>query len=554
MTASVPIHLMVIMAGHGSRFQRAGYTDPKPLIKVSGVPMIERLLSNYPAHWPTTFLLAEAHRSTSLPSLLTRLRPEASISYLGVETLASSSLRGPALSALKGLEGITSDCRLLVSYCDFSMVWDSSQFEEFVASTNCDACLISYRGFHAHYLSPLMYAYSRLVGDQVVEIREKGCFTKDREDEYASAGAYYFRSAKELHHALKYQERSGLKLNGEDYLSLTVQHLMTQRPDASVRVFEVGFFRQWGTPTDLQSFEYWERTFRSRIHSPSQKDTPPPTVSQLLIPMAGLGSRFQSIINVPKPFLTFSDRPMYIEAMASLPVAKQTHLAALEAHKPWLNDSLASWSSYFTKIRSRPIVSWLSETPSGQALTVAKALTDLDQDADLLVSACDHEIAFDASKWLEFYRSPKCDAAIFTVQGFPGAERSPNSYAYVSVKPDSGTFPEVATVSVKQPLSSEPAKDHLLVGTFWFRKTSVLAEGVRLLQRADIRVNGELYLDSVFELLMAAGLTVRVFHLDGYINRGDPDSLAESVYYQELFGGRLLKPRQRWHLGRGKHG
>ena len=112
----------------------------------------------------------------------------------------------------------------------------------------------------------------------------------------------------------------------------------------------------------------------------------------------------------------------------------------------------------------------------------------------------------------------------------------------------------MATVSVKQPLSSEPAKDHLLVGTFWFRKTSVLAEGVRLLQRADIRVNGELYLDSVFELLMAAGLTVRVFHLDGYINRGDPDSLAESVYYQELFGGRLLKPRQRWHLGRGKHG
>ncbi len=40
------INVVIPMAGNGSRFKTAGYTDPKPFIDVNGVPMIEAVMKN----------------------------------------------------------------------------------------------------------------------------------------------------------------------------------------------------------------------------------------------------------------------------------------------------------------------------------------------------------------------------------------------------------------------------------------------------------------------------------------------------------------------------
>ena len=40
------LNIVIPMAGLGSRFAKAGYTDPKPLIPVSGVPMIRLVIEN----------------------------------------------------------------------------------------------------------------------------------------------------------------------------------------------------------------------------------------------------------------------------------------------------------------------------------------------------------------------------------------------------------------------------------------------------------------------------------------------------------------------------
>ena len=66
------------------------------------------------------------------------------------------------------------------------------------------------------------------------------------------------------------------------------------------------------------------------------------------------------------------------------------------------------------------------------------------------------------------------------------------------------------------------------------------------LVKLDVRVNGELYLDSVFNLLIAKGMTVRTIPLQGYMNWGDPDSLAEALYWQEAWGGHRLDMRSRF--------
>lgn len=518
-----PVHLLVPMSGQGVRYQKAGYKEPKPLIPVNGTPMIERLLAAFPAAWPAHFVLAENHRRTPLPKLLKRLRPKGRLHYVPVHN------QGPGPAVGEALKHMPKDAPVFISYCDYGMVWDAVLFEKFVRDAACDACVVSYRGFHAHYLNPVTYAYSRLDGENVAEVREKGSFTDNREGEFASSGGYYFKSASILKKALEHQIKCGLRVNGELYTSLTVQALLSMNPRARVRVFEIPAFFQWGTPDDLETFVYWEKTFAA-FNAGAGADRG--EVSQILMPMAGKGSRFEKLFSHPKPFIQIQGRPIFAGALDSLPRARKTVLVTLESMKPFLKDYPYE-------------IIYLEETPPGQALSTQAGVGALDLDQDVIVSACDHAVYF-GDHWKRFRKNPDCDAAIFAIRGFPGARRSPNAFAYIETAPGRTLFQEVKSVSVKKPLSDRPDRDPLLVGTFWFRSGRVLKEGIESLVSENIRVNNELYLDSVFNLLMASGKKVRIIPLEGYLNWGDPDSLAEALYWQEVWGGHRLGLRPRF--------
>ncbi len=572
-----PLHLIVPMSGQGVRYQKAGYSEPKPLIKVNGRSMIERLLENFPESWSCTFILAENHRSTELPQVLVRLRPKAKLLYVEPHT------QGPGLALKRAIEELeqeeleqehqqqeqeqkhqeqkqqeqqTASAQqiaasaaiaaaphaataasaeyargVMVTYCDYQMVWDPHQFSRFVSQNQCDACLVSYRGFHAHYLNPVTYAYSRMQGERVVEVKEKGSFTDDRENEFASCGAYYFKDVATLKVAIEYQYQHRLCLNGEYYTSLTVQALLLQNPKAQVRVFEIPYFFQWGTPEDLQRFAYWEQTMAAHNRNLGGERL---QVEQVLMPMAGAGSRFKELTDVPKPFIPIEQVPMYQCALNSLPAPKKKlSLVALQ-----------EFADFLTSMPSQPH-DWtlLPATPEGQALSTEAGLGALDFNSEVLVSSCDHAIALDPGVWKAFTdANADCDAAIFTIRGFPGCEQRPNAFAYVEASPEGW----VKNVSVKKPLSLTPSQDALLVGTFWFQKVSILKLGIDILKNKQTRVNNELYLDSIFNLLIESGHRVREIKLDGYINWGDPDSYAEALYWQEVFLGRRYPLRARY--------
>lgn len=51
------LNIVLPMAGRGSRFANAGYTLPKPLIPVHGVPMIKVVVDNLTPKVRTSFYL-----------------------------------------------------------------------------------------------------------------------------------------------------------------------------------------------------------------------------------------------------------------------------------------------------------------------------------------------------------------------------------------------------------------------------------------------------------------------------------------------------------------
>lgn len=514
------IQLLIPMSGQGTRYQKAGYTEPKPAIPVNGKPMIERLLKVFPQDWKSFFVMAENHKETTLPKLLQKIRPDAKNIFVPRHT------EGPIVAIEKALETLNPNDPVLVSYCDYGMVFDARHFEEFVFSTDCDACLISYRGFHAHYINPTNYAFSRLEQDRVVEVREKGNFTDNRENEFASCGAYYFKSASLLKKVLEYQRAKDLKLNGEFYTSLTVQALLLMNPNAHVRVYEIPAFYQWGTPEDLKNFEYWEKTYQAH-----NKYLNTNQVEQVLLPMAGLGSRFLSLTATKKPLIAIDGKSMFRKAMDSLPKSSASFYVYTKEISSQMKSQL--------KANEKSIE--LAETPPGQALSVEKGLALLDLKKEVLVSACDHGVVISPEKW-ESFRELNCDAAVFGIRGFPGVNRKPSAFSYIRTE-SLNHLSHVQKISVKTPITEPASHAPLLVGTFWFKSGEILKKGIEELKAKGQKVNNELYLDGIFDYLLLMGLDVRYFELDGYMNWGDPDSLKEALYWQEVFGGHKLQPR-----------
>ena len=91
-------------------------------------------------------------------------------------------------------------------------------------------------------------------------------------------------------------------------------------------------------------------------------------------------------------------------------------------------------------------------------------------------------------------------------------------------------------VSVKRPLSAVALGDHVVSGCFWFRTARLMLEAIDRLVAANVRVNGEFYLDSVPSLLLDEGRDVRTFEVDKYIGWGTPEDLEDYLRWQRHFG------------------
>ena len=89
-----------------------------------------------------------------------------------------------------------------------------------------------------------------------------------------------------------------LKVGDEYYVSMAYKPMMDDR--LNVLVYELQHFMQWGTPEDLAEYNYWSDIF----YSVQKEKEPPHQKGTLMIPMAGLGSRFKDKgYEVPKPLI-----------------------------------------------------------------------------------------------------------------------------------------------------------------------------------------------------------------------------------------------------------
>ncbi|MGB5238093.1 MAG: sugar phosphate nucleotidyltransferase [Flavobacteriaceae bacterium] len=512
--------IVVPMSGMGNRFLSAGYKDPKPLIEVDGMPIIEHVVKMFPGEKDFIFICNSLHlKQTGMRSVLERIAPEGKIMEIEPHKL------GPVYAVHLIDHLLDEEEEVIVNYCDFSCFWDYDDFLNHTRSRKADGAVPAYKGFHPHMLGDTNYAFMREQEQWMLEIKEKEPFTNNRMEEYASMGTYYFRKGAFVKKYFKRLIDLKLDLKGEYYVSLIYNLLVED--NLKVSIYKVQHMLQWGTPQDLEEYQGFSDYFTAIAQGKGKPDVLLDPQSINLIPLAGQGSRFiKEGYQDPKPLIEVGGKPMIIQAADSLPRANKNIFVCLQSH---LSDFPLAETLEAQYPGSKII--GLDHITQGQACTCEIGLKGEDPEAALLIGACDNGMLWNTEVYTALINDETVDAIIWSFRNHPSSERNPQMYGWIKVDDQLS----VKGVSVKVPISENPKEDHAIVGTFYFRKAQYFEEALKRMYEKDIRVNGEFYVDSCVNELVEMGLKVKVFELDHYVGWGTPNDLLTYRYWQSFF-------------------
>ena len=116
----------------------------------------------------------------------------------------------------------------------------------------------------------------------------------------------------------------------------------------------------------------------------------------------------------------------------------------------------------------------------------------------------------------------KADAIIFVSKASKFNYDNPHYFTWIEGK--GGT---VTGVYVKQRLNDS----HLImIGSFYFRDNQTLITRIREMFEKEVKVNGEFYIDSVFDLMLSR-YKIYYIVLENYFSYGTPSEYLENSYW-----------------------
>ena len=237
------------MAGTGNRFVEAGYSDPKPLIKVNGKMIIEYILDMF-YEKDIIFICNDKHLSnTNISKVLKKLKPECQIVSTPNHKL------GPVYTVKQAYDYINDDEEIIVSYCDNPYIWDRKDFNSYVKKNKLNGCILSHSGFHPHSLAKTKMAFIKEFNGKVEAIKEKECYTDNPMNEHASTGTYYFSKGSYVKKYFDLALKNNLTYSGEYYVTLVYNLLIAD--GLKVGYYDTPFATVMGTPEEVENFNSW---------------------------------------------------------------------------------------------------------------------------------------------------------------------------------------------------------------------------------------------------------------------------------------------------------
>ena len=231
------------MAGYGSRFSKAGYLQPKPLIPVFGYPMIEWVIRNLTPSRPHRFIFIcqSAHiLEFKLNELLLKLAPNSII----LET--NKVTEGAACTVLLGGHFINNQNPIMIANCDQFIDQNIDVYLNAIDEKKADGMIMTMKA------TDPKWSYIKTDDSNLVcEVAEKKVISNE-----ATVGIYNFSHGEDYVSSANSMIKKNLRVNNEFYVAPTYNELIQARK--KVLHFNIGSVEDkmhgLGTPEDLNVF------------------------------------------------------------------------------------------------------------------------------------------------------------------------------------------------------------------------------------------------------------------------------------------------------------
>lgn len=228
------------MAGDGSRFKDAGYTVPKPLIEVDGVPMFVHAVET--CSLPFDDIIFIVRKEHNISDTIRNYYPNSKVIEITNKT------QGAVCTVLLADLYMSNHDSVFIANCDQILGWNSGLFLHEIEHSDPNAAVLLFHNPERE--DKWSFADYNLKSGIITRVAEK-----DPISEWASTGHYYWRSWSEFKFAAKDMIRADDKVRGEFYICPVLNYTHGLLLGAVVDTM-TGL----GTPEDLQA---WQDSFHT---------------------------------------------------------------------------------------------------------------------------------------------------------------------------------------------------------------------------------------------------------------------------------------------------
>lgn len=237
------LNIVVPMAGAGTRFAREGFTDPKPLIRVNGVPMIQVVINNLAPKRPHRFIFI----CQSLHIEQYRLKDKLPTWAPGCEIIGLNGItEGAACTVLGARDLIDNDDELMIANSDQYVDVDIDVYLSNLDKNKLDGLIMTMSA------NDPKWSFVGLDGNNFVNrVVEKEVISNE-----ATVGIYNFKRGSDFIRAADRMIRHNLRVNNEFYVAPSYNQLIED--GMRIGIYNVGEeacgMYGLGTPADLSLF------------------------------------------------------------------------------------------------------------------------------------------------------------------------------------------------------------------------------------------------------------------------------------------------------------
>jgi NDP-sugar pyrophosphorylase family protein len=211
----------------------------------------------------------------------------------------------------------------------------------------------------------------------------------------------------------------------------------------------------------------------------------------IVIPMAGEGTRFPKDQYLPKPLIDVNGKPMIVRAIESLNIDAQYHFVIRR------NEYILIIEDIISRTVHNPRFVEVTQTTRGPASSVLLFKDKINNDDELITANCDQIMEWSS---LTFFHNVRLyDGAVVTYY----SDTDKNSYAQLDRKG-----------LVKQIREKEVISNVSLNGIHYWKKGKHFVRSAEAMIAAnDQAPNGEFYIGPSYNYMINEGLNVGIYHI-----------------------------------------